>query len=123
MAELCMAGPAATQLAYHLYMAVRFAAADDLVECASETALACTILSAHGGLDAAASAEDLVDSVAMGATEGQWDVLRRRTEALALQLQAHFVSEGQHATATVYETAAATVSATLAALRDHRSPA
>jgi len=101
MADLVVPELAAAQLTYHLRMAAGFAAAGEVRECASEAALAWTVLSLYGGVDA--DAGDLPSLRVAGVSDAQWDSVLRRTQALALELQAHFVSEGQYATAAIYE--------------------
>ena len=120
MADLVVPGPAAAQLAYHLRMAAAFAAAGDVGECASEATLAWTILSMHGASALDATNGDLPGMPVAGASDAQWDLVRRRTHALALALQAHFVSEGQRSTAEVYESVAGAVDGAVAGLRGRR---
>jgi hypothetical protein len=50
-------------------------------------------------------------------TDADWDAVESRTAALALEIQSHFVSEGQYAVASLYETAAANVRDAVAGLR------
>jgi hypothetical protein len=107
----------ACQLAYHLRMAAGFAAVGDAAECASEATLAWTLVAGAGVHLAERAAQDLPALRLADVTEGQWDTVRRRTEALALSLQAHFVSEGQHATAAMYEAAASAVAGTVEGFR------
>lgn len=116
MTDICVPGEVASQLAYHMGAAVRLATAGRPIESASETVLAWALLSAYGHPDAELAALDLPTLAVAPAL--RWDDLLRRTQALALQLQAHFVSEGQHATATVYETAAGRVCDLVAALQN-----
>jgi hypothetical protein len=101
MADLTVPELAATQLSYHLRMAAGFAAASDVRECASEAVLAWTILSLYESVHA--DAGDLPGIRVAGVSDAQWDSALRRAQALALELQAHFVSEGQYATAEIYE--------------------
>ena len=102
MTEICVPAESASQLAYHMSAAVRLATAGRPIESASETVLAWALLTTYGRPDAELTALDLPALAVAPAL--RWDDLLRRTQALALQLQAHFVSEGQHATATIYET-------------------
>jgi hypothetical protein len=89
----------------------------DAAECASEATLAWTLVAGAGVHLAERAAQDLPALRLADVTEGQWDTVRRRTEALALSLQAHFVSEGQHATAAMYEAAASAVAGTVEGFR------
>jgi len=115
MADLVVPALAAVQLAYHLRMAAGFAAGGEVRECASEAALAWTVLSLYGGVDA--DAGDLPGIRVAGVSDAQWDSVLRRTQALALELQAHFVSEGQYATAAIYEAVGVAVPGALDGLR------
>ena len=119
MEDLCIPGPTAAQLTYHMGMAVAFAAADDTLQCASETTLAWTLLSSYD-TNTSEFVADLPEPGVAAASERQWDTLQRRTETLARALQAHFVSEGQQATAAIYAAAEARVGDVIAALRDRR---
>ena len=101
-----MAGLVAAQVAYHMRVAAGFAAAGDPARAASEVTLAWTVLSTHGWVDLGPVAHDLPTPSAAGV---DWDAVERRTAALALELQSHFVSEGQYEAAAIYETAAANV--------------
>ena len=110
MADLILSQTAARHLAYHSRMAAAFAAASNLDECASESLLAWTILSTHGGPDITdAVTGDLPEPEALGATHASQDAARRRAHALALGLQGHFVSEGQTDSATLYERVASSL--------------
>lgn len=107
MSDLVLPETAACHLAYHARMAARFGAEGDLEECASEALLAWAILDAHGGRQAAESlTSDLPDGrIRAEAWSGDSDV-RRRAHALALELLAHYVSEGQADSAALYESLA-----------------
>jgi hypothetical protein len=107
MDEQCVPGVVATQVAYHMRVGAGFAAAGDSMRAASEIALSWTILSTHGWVDSLMVAHDLPSPTATNVFD--WEAVERRTVALALELQSHIVSEGQYATATIYETAATTV--------------
>jgi hypothetical protein len=105
----------AMQVAYHMRVAVGCAAIGDATRAASEIALAWTLLAPHGWVDSSSAFHDL-PSPRAGA-DADWDAVESRTTALALEIQSHFVSEGQYAVASLYETAAANVRDALAGLR------
>lgn len=109
--------PAAAQLVYHLRMAAAFAAADDPVECASAAALAWTIFTMFDP-QSTARFPDLPGADVVTADPERWSDLQRRTSALALALQGHFTSEGQHETADIYARAAGALGDAMSALRD-----
>jgi hypothetical protein len=111
--------PAAAQLAYHLRMAAAFAAADDPIESASAATLAWTIFAMFDPL-AAARTPDLPGASVVATGPDRWNDLHRRTSALALELQGHFVSEGQHDTADIYARAAGAVGDAMSELRNAR---
>jgi hypothetical protein len=115
MDELRVPSLIASQVAYHLRVATAFAAAGDASRAASEIALAWTVLFGHGWVDSALVAHDLPSPQETAGLD--WDAVARRTEALALALQSHFVSEGQYETAAIYESAATSVRDTIATLR------
>jgi hypothetical protein len=116
--DLIFSPVAAVQLSYHLRMVVALATAGEMAECASEAALAWTILSMAGPEAVSALGADLPDVDVIAVSEAQWDAVLRRAHALALQLQAHFVSEGQSATAALYEGVGAALKPALDRLRD-----
>jgi hypothetical protein len=104
MANLVLSDTAASHLAYHTRLATLFATAGDLDECASEALLAWTILTIHGGGDEADSLiGDLPPSRSFETDSTSDAAVRRRAHDLALALQGHFVSEGQTASAALYE--------------------
>lgn len=105
MDELGPARGVAAQVGYHLRTAVGMGADGRSVEALSEVALALTLLHLHDADDGPAS--DLPDVAPLSPVRR--DELVRLTTALALQLQAHFTSEGQVALADLYERAAGAV--------------
>ena len=111
MSDLMIPEAAAGHLAYHARMAAVFAAAGDVVESASESLLVWTLLTQHGGEDAATSVGlDLLDERITALTASGEAVAQRRAHALALELEGHFVSEGLYDIATLYESVAADLS-------------
>jgi hypothetical protein len=92
------------QVAYHVRCAAGLAAVGRSEECARHALLSWALLEAVGGdaLRDAVGALDLPDDVGdvNGTAAGP---VRRTTEELALQLCAHFTSEGRHRLAEVYQ--------------------
>jgi hypothetical protein len=110
----------AAQLAYHLRLAAGFAAAGEAREAASQAALAWTLLELHGGAGCVGVSDDLPGLRATGVSPEHWHRVRERTHAVALEMQAHFVSEGQHALASLYSAAGGAVPATVDGLCERR---
>ncbi len=106
MPELVISGAAASLLATHLRLAAVCATSDDVDGCASEALLAWTILGLCGGRAAARDTDELAARVGDAVAPSRQAALIRRTQALALSLQGHFVSEGQFDKAAVYEAVA-----------------
>jgi hypothetical protein len=115
MDERCLPTLTATQVVYHMRVATACAAIGDATRAASEIALAWTLVAPHGWVDSSSDFHDL--PMPRSGTDADWDAVESRTAALALEIQSHFVSEGQYALASLYETAAANVRDALAGLR------
>lgn len=108
MADLILSETVARHLAYHARTAAAFAAAGNLEQCASEALLAWTILAnqdGHAAIDSLTA--DLPEPRSFSPSSTSEDAARRRAHALALSLEGHFVSEGQTASADLYEQVAA----------------
>jgi hypothetical protein len=92
------------QLSYHVGCAARLAAAQRQDESIPHAVLAWGVLESLGGehLDRIRSSFDLPDDVG-DLDSPQAAPVRQRAEELALQLCAHFTSEGQHQLARLYQ--------------------
>lgn len=107
--ELNMDAVASAQFSYHVRMAAMCAIAGNTEESASEAVLAWAMLSsccAGAAASAAAVGSELIDPERVSATDDQRRRGQTRAHDLALSLEAHFVSTGQHAHAELYETVA-----------------
>ena len=94
------------QLAYHIACAAQLAASDQADECVPHAVLSWALLEAIGGdnLDASTTGFDLPDDIGdIGKPTAHH--VRERAEDLALQLCAHFTSEGRNDVAELYQTA------------------
>ena len=114
--EVTMSASAATQFAYHSRMAAVFAVGGESAESASEAVLAWAILatSRPDAVDAAGSvAADLVGQQQVGLSEAHQEAAHRKAHALAMELEGHYVSCGQHEIATLYATVADQLSETI----------
>jgi hypothetical protein len=91
------------QLAYHMRCSAGLAADGDRDACVPHAVLAWALLEAVGGqpLHEAIDALDLPDD--LGDVHGGSRAFRRPTAELALQLCAHFTSEGRHDLAGLYQ--------------------
>lgn len=92
------------QLSYHVGCAARLAASGHSEESIPHAVLAWGVLESIGGehLDRLRASLDLPNDVAdLGTPEAA--PVRKRAEELALQLCAHFTSEGQHQLARLYQ--------------------
>jgi hypothetical protein len=91
---------------YHLDLGVRLAASGRAAEAAAEVALAQQLLVGLVGQATRPAWRDLpIRSVEPDGTREQ--VARTRARALAREIEAHYVSEGQHSLADAYHAAAA----------------
>ncbi|NND73740.1 MAG: hypothetical protein HKN44_01935 [Ilumatobacter sp.] len=118
-AGLAVPDAIAAQLAYHTRMAAVFAVAGDTAESASEAVLAWAMLATSwdGAANAASTAAaELVDQDQASTSPLHRDTARARAEALALELQAHYVSVGLRAEAELYESIAERLNDTVATL-------
>lgn len=106
MSDVLVPAAVAAQIDYHLEIAVDLVAGGEVLASAAELALARTLLRMHG-----VTQSDLIEELPRLGTAAtlDHDELRRTTQALARELQAHFVSVRQTELATLYETAAAQV--------------
>jgi hypothetical protein len=114
------------QFSYHVRMAAMCAIAGNTEESATESVLAWSMLSSCCGGAAAGAADvgfELIDPDRVAATADQSRRAQTRAHDLALSLEAHFVSTGQHEQATLYETVADELEASIAALVHWRSVA
>lgn len=93
-------------IAYHLDLAVRLAGGDEHGQAASETAVALALLSTQLDLPTVPEAGDLPGGAVLLADGEKLAPIRDRARALALEIAAHFVSEGQHGRADAYQAAA-----------------
>jgi hypothetical protein len=114
MSELVLPAAVAGQLAFHARMAAAAAVARGDGEADTEALLAWTIL-VDTGVDAPLA--DLPGPRIAKASTVRLEDTCRRTEALALELQAHFVSEGQGELAELYARAATRVQDAASQLR------
>lgn len=118
-ADLTLSPTAAAQFSYHLRMAAVFAAAGELDQSGSEAVLAWTILATVSpstvelALD---TASELIGQEHAGVSEAHRVAARTRAHALALDLEAHYVSVGLHGVAGLYETVADNLDTTIATL-------
>ena len=107
--ELQMDPATSAQFSYHVRMSAMCAIAGKSEESASEAVLAWAMLSsccAGAAAGAAVVGSELIDPERVAASDDQRRRAQTRAHDLALSLEAHFVSVGQHATATLYETIA-----------------
>ena len=94
------------QLAYHVACSAHLAAGERSDECVPHAVLSWALLEAIGGeqLDAAISGFDLPDDIGDIRAPAAKPI-RERAEELALQLCAHFTSEGRHDVGQLYQDA------------------
>lgn len=115
-------GPVASaQFAYHVRMAAMCAIAGKSAESSAEAVLAWSMLSSccpAAATGAASAAAELIDPDGFATSEAQRDTARARARDLALSLEAHFVSVGQHDHATLYESVADDLDVAIAGLAD-----
>lgn len=107
--DLSLSATVAGQFSYHVRMAAVFAVAGETAESASESVLAWTILvtswpGAHHA--AVATAGELIGQDQVSLSDSHRDTARTRAHALALELEAHFVSVGLHEEASLYSSVA-----------------
>ncbi len=97
---------ALAQVAYHVASAAKLATGSAPAECVPHSVLSWALLrsAGDGALADATGSFDLPDIDAELRTEGGLHA-RRRAEDLALQLCAHFTSEGHHELAPLYQDA------------------
>jgi hypothetical protein len=117
--ELQMNAVASGQFSYHVRMAAMCAIAGKIEESASEAVLAWAVLSsccAGAAAGAAAVGAELIDPERVAASDDQRRRAQTRAHDLALSLEAHYVSVGQHDVATLYETVADELDASIARL-------
>ena len=117
--ELQMNPATSAQFSYHVRMAAMCAIAGKHEESASESVLAWALLSsccAGAAAGAAIVGAELIDPDRVAASDDQRRRAQTRAHDLALSLEAHFVSVGQHETATLYETVADELDASIAQL-------
>lgn len=94
------------QLAYHVACAAHLAAGERSEDCVPHAVLSWALLEAIGGdrLDSAIAGFDLPDEVGdIRSPAGK--PIREHAEELALQLCAHFTSEGRHDVGQLYQDA------------------
>ncbi len=123
MTDLELSAPAAAQLSYHVRMSAVFAVAGETDESASEAVLAWAILSTcwPGATEAAqATADELIGQDQAGLSAIHQKSAHAKAHALALTLEAHFVTTGQHDLATLYADVAEELSVTIEALLPDR---
>ena len=104
-------------------MAAVFAAAGEHDQSGSEAVLAWTILAtaSPSAVDLALdTASELIGQEQAGVSEAHRVSARTRAHALALDLQAHYVSVGLHEVAELYETVADNLDTTIATLVNAR---
>ncbi len=117
--ELELPASTAGQFAYHVRMAAVFAVAGETDESASEAVLAWAILSTcwPGATEAAGvTADELIGQNQVGLSEQHRQAAHAKAHALALELEGHFVTTGQHDLATLYATVADELTVTIGAL-------
>lgn len=113
---------AAAQVAYHTRMAAVFGIAGESGESSSESVLAWVMLCScwpDAGAQAQTTASELVGQNVARLSDAHRDRARRRAQSQALDLQAHFVSVGQHEEATLYARVAEDIDAAIASLVSH----
>ena len=93
-------------IAYHLDLATHLSADGDHGQASSEAALAHALLVTRVDLPGRPEVGDLPGAEALTADGEAVAPIRARARALALELTAHFVSEGQHERADAYQAAA-----------------
>lgn len=98
-------------IGYHLDLSVRLAAAGEVDESASEAVLALALLSIGSEPSGASRLGDLPAPESLVPDGERTASIRRRGHALALEIQAHYASEGRHDLAGAYERAAAWLTA------------
>ncbi|NNE11276.1 MAG: hypothetical protein HKN41_03435 [Ilumatobacter sp.] len=113
--------PAATaaQFGYHARMSAVFAVAGASEESESESVLAWAILATAwpgAAWSVAAVASELVGQDQVGLSEAHRDRAHRKASAQALELEAHYVSCGQHDIASLYASVADDLQSTVDAL-------
>ena len=104
MTDVLLPAAVGAQIDYHLEIAIDLVANGEVEASAAELALVRTLLRMHG-----VTQSDLFEELPrMGTAKQKIDQesLSRTTQALARELQAHFVSEGQRWLAELYEQAA-----------------
>ena len=102
--DLLLPAAVVPHLGYHAHLAAEFGSGGHADEAASEALLAWTILAVHGASEAhLLITGDLPTDRVAGVEPAQRTETRRRAHTLALELQAHFQSEGQSAAARLYE--------------------
>ena len=102
----------AARVDFHLRAAIGLGAVGNTAEATSETALALSLFEL-GGFSTGRERVDLPSPSPVPAE--QRDEILHRSRALARQLQAHYVSEGQHDLADLYESAATNLDSVLSA--------
>lgn len=117
--DLRVPAPAAGQFSYHVRMAAVFALAGEHVESASESVLAWTILLNQwpdAESTAAQAASELIDQHSAALSDSVRNAALARARGLALDIEAHYVSVGCVAEATLYANAADSVAGAIEAL-------
>lgn len=99
-------------IAYHLDLSVHLAATGETNEAASETALALALLSAEVDLGTMGPRSDLPAQAAVAPDGAATKTIYARANALAMEIQAHYVSEGRHRLADAYGQAATSLRVT-----------
>jgi hypothetical protein len=119
--SLQMAPVASAQFSYHVRMAAMCATAGKPEESSAEAVLAWSMLSSccpAAAAGAAVVAVELIDPDGLTISDEQRRSAQSRARDLALSLEAHFVSVGQHEHASLYESVADDLDAAMAALSD-----
>jgi hypothetical protein len=119
--SLQMSPVASAQFAYHVRMAAMCAIAGQSAESSAEAVLAWSMLSwccPAAAAGAAVVGAELIDPDGVVTSEAQRDGARSRARDLALSLEAHFVSVGQHDHASLYESVADDLDVAVAALAE-----
>jgi hypothetical protein len=109
----------AAQLSYHARMSAVFAVGGDIAESGSEAVLAWAILATSWpGAEPSARecANELIGEEQAGVSPEAQAAAQTRAHSLALELEAHFVSTGQHDVAALYATVAEHLGSTISAL-------
>lgn len=119
---LIMSPVAARQFSYHVRLAASTAVAGNVEESAAEAVLAWSMLcsccpTAMEG--ASGVAAELIDPERISASDADRRRAHSRAHDLALSLEAHFVSVGQHEAADLYEKVADELDQAIAALIAH----